>query len=96
MTRRVLRCTIAIDDYNTVTIPDDAKIVHAAPCRIQPNERIDVWYETSSPTQRLWTRIHVEGTGHPVAESTTHIGTVVCPNGLVWHLYLDNDPEESR
>lgn len=95
MTRQVLRCNIAIDDFNVVTISQDAKIVHVAPCQIQPNERIDIWYETSDPTMRLWTRIHVEGTGHPIADDTTHVGSVVCPNGLVWHLYLDDDVEDA-
>ncbi|APE09726.1 hypothetical protein BO226_11335 [Rhodococcus sp. 2G] len=30
-----------------------------------------------------------EGTGHVLVDDAVYVGTAVCPNGFVWHVYLD-------
>lgn len=91
MTRRVLRYPIEVDDYTELRLPHRInKFCHVAPSRIDPNGLIDVWYETSDNAPG-WVdiRLHVEGTGHPIDHNGTHIGTVVTPNGLVWHVFVE-------
>ncbi|UVT24954.1 hypothetical protein NXT08_22395 [Rhodococcus pyridinivorans] len=88
--RAVGRKNIEITDTVTVELPARSKLLHVAPCRRNPNTHIDLWFEF--PDQTTPARLHtfyVEGTGHALVHEVLYVGTVVCPNDLVWHVYLD-------
>lgn len=88
--RAVWRTTIEIADAVTAELPARSKLLHVAPCRDYPNTRLDVWFEIpAEPTPMRVHTFHVEGTGHPLVDDALYVGTAVCPNGLVWHVYLD-------
>lgn len=91
MTRRILRYSLEVDDYTELRLPHRSiKCVHVAPSRTDPNGSIDVWYEVAENVPG-WVdiRFHVEGTGHTYSHNGHHIGTVVAPNGLVWHVFVE-------
>jgi len=88
--RAVHRTNVEITDATPVALPYRAHLLHVAPCRRNPNTHIDLWYETD-PARDHWRThtLHFEGTGHPLVDDALYVGTVVCPNDLVWHVYLD-------
>ncbi|QOV97625.1 DUF7352 domain-containing protein [Rhodococcus pyridinivorans] len=88
--RAVGRTNIEITDTVTVELPARSRLLHVAPCRQNPDTHIDVWFEfPDQPTPMRVHTFHIEGTGHPLVDDALYVGTAVCPNGLVWHVYLD-------
>lgn len=89
-TRTVYRENVEIRDAVQIELPIRSRILHAAPCRLRANSYIDIWYETKSgDTETRMHTLYFEGTGHPLVPDALYAATVVCPNGLVWHIYLD-------
>jgi hypothetical protein len=88
--RMVGRVSLAVTDTVTAELPARAKLLHVAPCRQNPNTAIDLWFERpATPTPMRTHTFHIEGTGHALVDDAVYVGTVVCPNDLVWHVYLD-------
>lgn len=91
------RRTIGVTDRQSFTEPGYVhRLLSVAPVR-QPNlaeVAIDVWFEVY-PGSPSATRVDVSvvGTGNPIPENTPfhHIGTVVTPAGMVWHVYADTE-----
>lgn len=89
---RILRENLPVTDYQTLTLPLDAKILSVAPCR-SGREHIDLWYTDPEQPHRgnYEVGIYVVGTGHlipqPVIGTLGHRGTCVMSSGLVWHVF---------
>ena len=80
--RAVYKYPIEVADDFVVTMPQAHRVIHVelqqeAPC---------MWVEVDTESPDLPFRFHVEGTGHPVAPGTEHVGSWV-GEPFVWHLY---------
>jgi hypothetical protein len=83
-TKQVWKATIPVDDqwHEIETGP----IVHVA-CQHGGSrvDTVEIWFENEPLAPRNYM---VVGTGHPVPEFATHVGTGIAANGsLVWHVY---------
>jgi hypothetical protein len=52
---------------------------------LNPND-IDVWLELDPAAPLDVIRLHVVGTGQPVPEAATHVGTAFA-DPFIWHIY---------
>lgn len=68
---------------HTVPLTRYAKIVHVGLRHGIPTFWVEV--EKGEPTRSV--KVVVVGTGWDVPEGVNHQGTVITPEGLVWHLY---------
>ena len=68
-----------------------ARILHTKQGRREKNT-IDIWYETDPDYWRYPDEAHrdviIIGTGERISNEYSHLGTVVCENGFVWHIYV--------
>lgn len=79
------------DDRVSLRLHMDAEVIHVAMQPGSPFATLCIWEEHAKPPigsdQRfLLHQYAVYGTGHPIPESATHVGTAL-DGGLVWHLY---------
>jgi hypothetical protein len=78
-------------DTSPITAPGrDPRVVHVGidpsgdplmPC---------VWVEYDPDWWDTTITLSFIGTGHPVPDNATHVGSVAIPAGLVWHVYQEN------
>jgi len=87
--RTIHRVNFEVADTVTVDLPSGARLLHVAPCREYPDQRIDLWYEFRPGATDRPHRLLVVGTGQTVPPQALYLGTAVMSNGLVWHVYLD-------
>ncbi len=73
-----------VDEPQVIEVPDRAMLVHVA----DQYGELCVWFEVD-PSRDLVDRwFTVEGTGHPVPDGATWMGTALMAGGqLVWHVY---------
>jgi len=87
MSRTVWKFELAIEDEGTVVKLGAPKpvLVGLDPFGVQC-----VWIEhdTDSPVEIH--RYHVHGTGHPIGDGETHVGSFVSGQ-FVWHVYTERD-----
>jgi hypothetical protein len=87
MSLRVLRYQLDITDYQQVVMREPAKVVSVAQSRSNPNGVIDLWAIGGDEYQSRQVDIFIVGTGHPMPGFINFLGTVITPNGLVWHVW---------
>lgn len=81
--------TLRIKDVQNLDLPDGAQIISVQ----EQYGILTLWYsfddEKYDETGRTETVvIHIIGTGNPFeAGQRRHLGTVIMPNGLVWHIF---------
>ncbi|MYV30728.1 hypothetical protein GQ649_26280 [Rhodococcus sp. DSM 6344] len=84
------RVTLPVTDEQIVSIHNGGEVLSVAPTRDGRSDVIDLWF-TTYPTEEPGRRqIYMAGTGHPRPRGK-FIGTVVTPQGLVWHAFA-GDP----
>jgi streptogramin lyase len=84
------RVTLPVTDEQIITIHNGGEVLSVAPSRDGRSDVIDLWF-TTYPTEEPGRRpIYIAGTGHPRPRGK-FIGTVVTPQGLVWHAFA-GDP----
>ena len=74
----------------TLRIPTGFRIRHLAPGRAS-DVVIDIWAEVESDNPVVPVDVWIIGTGHqfpPDEAGPIYIGTVVMPDGFVWHLFV--------
>lgn len=91
---RILRHSVGIVDRQVITLPAAGELLSVAASRVTPDHALDVWsvdFELGDP---MPVEVWIFGTGNPIrgeAEEAVlagnFIGTVVCPGGLVWHVW---------
>lgn len=78
-------------DVQEITVPSGAKILSVG----EQRGVLCVWYcfnnaaEESAPTKKIAIRIVGTGSRGPGVTGFTFIDTVICSNGLVWHVFYD-------
>ena len=76
-----------IESNLSVTIPGQHKVLHVGIDPKLPNT-ICVWAELDMLNgSESKTEYFPVGTGHAVFANWFHVGSVIHPNGLVWHVY---------
>lgn len=79
--KRVLKDQVLIDDsWQELVIGQG--VVHVGQ---QDPLSVTVWWEQGIFT--IAREFRVFGTGHPVPDYASHVGSVQSVSGLVWHLY---------
>lgn len=79
----VWKFPLAIDDEQTVYMPEDADLLHVA----EQAGTLCLWARVIPTGQRTVGRVIViRGTGHPIW-TQPHVGTVLASNGFVWHVF---------
>lgn len=87
-TREVWKYPFKTTSPITVEVPYAAKIVHVGVDPADDGFLPCVWIErqTQRPAKMQWVLSFV-GTGMEIDDDRVHVGSVVTPNGLVWHVY---------
>lgn len=82
---RVLKWTIPVDDDDH---PGGSSPIHVA-CVGEDHENVQLWTHASSVLSDIPARRYrVFGTGQPVPEGSSYVGTTLAADGaLVWHLF---------
>jgi hypothetical protein len=86
--RTIWKYTLPIDDIVTVSMPRGAQVLSVA----EQDGQVCVWalvHSLQAPDPVLF---RICGTGHPVGNCVgagDFIGSVVMPNGLVWHVFRE-------
>lgn len=86
MSRTIWKFEIPVDDrWHEVNMPAPAKIVHAA-C-VGAYGTVWVWAEVTPEGKETDARkLRVFGTGHPIPDEATYVGTA--PSApFIWHVY---------
>lgn len=90
MAKKVLREQIRVTDGEQTVFIGESRIVHVAQSR-ESASKLDIWFEIDA--DRKFTvdeaarYVRVFGTGHVVPDEYSYLGTCVCTNNLVWHIY---------
>lgn len=83
--RTVYRYLIPVNDEPTTVVAClKGVIVHVA-SRHSP-DTVEFWID-GKKTDTADRTFRVVGTGHPVPDGATYLGTALAAMGLVWHLY---------
>lgn len=88
----VLRYSVPIQDSFHLPLFPGAVPLSVANSRLQPGSHIDVWVRTPRARHERsaeYIVLRIAGTGHPVddADATEFLGTVITPQGLVFHVF---------
>lgn len=82
MTKRILKWTVMADDKVQEVGGGPIVLVGAQLGGLL----VQVWTEETGDEVRSTRKVVVVGTGHPVPQGATHLGSVVS-QPFVWHLY---------
>lgn len=81
--RTVWKCPITFATHTPTRMPAGSRLLWFDR---DPTGTLAVWIETTPGAPEVARDLHVVGTGHPVPEGATYVGTAI--DGLfVWHLY---------
>lgn len=90
---RIIRHQIAITDQQWVQLPAGGELLSVAQARTDANTTIDLWSLDVRRGRPVEVEVFIIGTGNPITDAAQEamlmgkfLGTVVCPNGLVWHV----------
>jgi len=85
--KTIYKFPLEITDYSTLRTHDKAKVMHVG----EQGGQLCIWLEVDL-TQVVATHgFYIRGTGHVITgEEGQFLGTVLMPNGLVWHIYLED------
>lgn len=81
--RTIYKYRLSITDYQTVAMPEAAKIL----CAMVQDDQLCLWAEVWSGNETEVRKIHIIGTGNPMPQvKLIHIDSVIMPP-FVWHVY---------
>jgi hypothetical protein len=86
--KKIFKYDLRVTDVDHVKMPDGAQIIHVD--WQGPNiQQLQLWAVVDPDAPLFDREFRVIGTGHPIADlpDLQHIGTVVQPIGLVWHVF---------
>lgn len=93
MAKMVLRESIRISPEPQCVLIGKARVVHTAQGRSHKG-RLDIWFEIDADYERTLEEasryVFVVPTGQRMSDEYIHVGTVVCDNDLVWHIYVES------
>jgi hypothetical protein len=88
--RTVWKFPLEVTDWQEIEMPQDAEILHVgdqSPAT-SPRRTLEVWALVDPNNPRVARKFAIHGTGHPVTEGGTHIGSIITAGGaLVWHVF---------
>lgn len=84
--KRVLKWNVPVDG---MPHPIGTGTVVHVECQDPDNAvTVQVWTEEPDVLEQTHRLVRAYGTGHPIADDLTHVGSAVTASGaLVWHLY---------
>jgi hypothetical protein len=86
----VWKFPLALIDNQVVAMPEGSDLLHVG----EQYGTLTLWARVTPTGQREVDRlIIVRGTGHPIF-AQPHVGTVLMPNGLVWHVFDGGEEEK--
>lgn len=99
MAKMVFRESIRIAPEPQCVLIGRSHITHVAQGR-NSKDRIDIWFELDADYERTLDEasrfVVVVPTGTRIPDDYLHIGTVVCDDDLVWHIYVEGMPTNGR
>lgn len=83
--KAIWKYKLTITDEQTITMPPEAKVLSAH----EQDGELCIWALVTPATAKSARTFLVIGTGNPCPPLTNcdFIGTVLMPNGLVWHVF---------
>lgn len=89
--RTVYKYDLSLTDVSEIRMPTAAKIRHIDWQLTSFNSGIKIWVEIDPDNPTFETRkFHIYGTGQGISSyHHLHRGTVITPDGFVWHVYED-------
>lgn len=88
----IYKYNLELTDVQDIEMPIYAKIVHVGWQIGSFNSGIKIWALVQDTLALKSRRIHIVGTGNgmpelPVGANVNHLGTVLTPDGFVWHVF---------
>jgi hypothetical protein len=87
--KRIFKYPLKIEDEQIVLIGGGGQVLSVG---VQDN-RLFVWALVDQSYNAVPIRFYIVGTGNPanhVASNLRFVGTVQMPNGLVWHVFVED------
>lgn len=84
--KAVWKFPFVVNDRVTIAMPEGARILHVAQQPRNTAYRATIWAEVETDADEVERTFYVVGTGHPMGDVGTYVGTIVTPF-LVWHVY---------
>jgi hypothetical protein len=86
--RTVWKFALEVTDEQEIEMPEGAEILLVAQQNPINTSTLDLWALVDANGPRVKRKFMVHGTGHPVTEGGTHIGSIITAGGaLVWHVF---------
>jgi hypothetical protein len=77
----------------SIRMPQGAILLHVGRDHSTPNpDIVSMWYEVDTEAPYIERVYTIRGTGHPIPDGTTYVGTVIAPP-FVWHIYQVTDEQ---
>lgn len=97
MAKMVFRESMRISPEPQCVLIGRSHITHVAQGR-NSKDRIDIWFELDADYERTLDEasrfVVVVPTGTRIPDDYLHIGTVVCDDDLVWHIYVERNADQ--
>lgn len=82
---KIYKYPLLMTGEQTVTFPKGSRIIHVG---VQDGI-ICIWARVDPDAEPRKVSVYIYGTGDEVPDDIVeHAGTVITPNGFVWHVYL--------
>jgi hypothetical protein len=86
MNRTIWKYIFAVTDEVTIDMPQGARLLPSPAMNPREVHKVDIWAEVDPAAPVVTRRLSVRGTGHPLGNPGTWIGTI--RDGVfVWHVY---------
>lgn len=86
--RTVWKFPLEVTDLQEIAMPQGAEILHVGNQFPVNVSTLDLWAIVDPNAPVVARKLAIHGTGHPVMEGGTHIGSVITAGGaLVWHVF---------
>lgn len=88
---KIFKYELQIVDRQEISIPSPKRLLHVG----EQDEKLFVWSIVTPDIFVIYpTILRIFGTGHQIEnEDITFIGTVQMSNGLVWHIFTEDNYE---
>lgn len=86
--RVVWKFGLPVTDGVEILMPEGAEILHVANQYEVNISTLEVWALVDPDADEVPRKFTIHGTGHPVTDGGTYVGTVISAQGrLVWHVF---------
>lgn len=76
-----------VTDQQEIEMPEGAEILHVGQ-QFPGSWTLEVWALVDPNAPRVARGFVIHGTGHPVMDGGTHVGSIITAGGqLVWHVF---------